>query len=94
MEEQLTKRQAIVEMLKETTLSAEDLAALFKVTVKEILLDLEHIQRSIRPKRFHITPASCHGCGFVFNERRRLSTPSRCPKCKGERIAPPFLHIP
>ena len=34
------------------------------------------------------TPASCLECGFEFRDRERVTSPSRCPRCRSERIAP------
>ena len=40
-----------------------------------------------------IDPATCKGCGFQFRERSRIKTPSKCPRCRGERIMPATFFI-
>jgi hypothetical protein len=35
----------------------------------------------------------CQSCGFTFRDRSRLETPSRCPRCKRERIDEPLFRI-
>jgi predicted Zn-ribbon and HTH transcriptional regulator len=45
--------------------------------------------------RLRTEPARCTACGFVFGDRaeRRLHTPSRCPRCRSERISEPRFRI-
>ena len=49
--------------------------------------DLRHAIRSARAsgRRVLIEPARCRTCGFTFGEEK-LSKPSRCPSCRGERL--------
>ena len=55
---------------------------------KEVLQHLEHLERSFKAdgKKLVSLPPRCLACGFAFRTRERLSTPSRCPECKSERI--------
>jgi predicted Zn-ribbon and HTH transcriptional regulator len=90
----VTRRQEIIEILKGEALSLQDLSILLKVHIKEILEDIPHIEKSVQPQeRLIIVPSQCQQCGFTFKERRKIKTPSRCPKCKGTWIKPPLFQI-
>jgi len=89
-----TRRQRIIDLLQERSWSVYDLAEMFEVKVSTILDDLEHIKRSISSHyRIQILPPECNNCGFKFKKRTRLTKPSRCPRCKGERISPPMVRV-
>ena len=62
---------------------------------KEILSHLPHIPRSVtaRGGRFEMQPAQCRDCGYPFKDRRRLSPPGRCPRCKKNRIDGPWFRV-
>lgn len=62
---------------------------------KEILPHLPHIAKSAAAQRARLAvePARCTGCGFEFRERRRLSPPGRCPRCKASRLQGPWYRI-
>jgi len=90
----MTRRQEITEILRKETLSLRDLADMFEVDIKEILEDIPHIEKSVRPKeKLIMTPAQCRKCGFTFKDRRKFKKPSKCPKCKGMRIREPEFQI-
>jgi hypothetical protein len=88
-----TLRKAIAEALDQEYLDLRDISKRFHIKEREALDHLDHIARSVRPKRFIIEPASCLGCGFLFKKRTRLGTPSRCPLCKSSQITPPRFKI-
>lgn len=56
---------------------------------------LEHLARSLPHQGLVlvVVPACCLACGFVFEERRRMARPSRCPQCRSERIEPPRFSV-
>jgi len=87
-----TLRQQIAITLEDAEYSIHDLAELYGLRRQEILGHLDHVQRSVK-KRFKVRPAQCSGCDFVFENRTRLSTPSRCPQCKKERVQGPWIRI-
>ena len=90
----MTRRQEIAEILRCEALSLQDLSVFLKVHIKEILEDIPHIEKSVQPQeRLVIVPAQCRKCGFTFKDRRKVKTPSRCPKCKGTRIKVPLFQI-
>lgn len=92
-----TLRQSLLDELRGHPVTARDLAARLGLRERDVTPHLEHLERSVRARgeRFTILPASCRGCGYEFEDRRALTRPSRCPRCRGERIeAPRFLIEP
>jgi predicted Zn-ribbon and HTH transcriptional regulator len=61
----------------------------------EVAGHLEHLSRSLPHQGLALVvePARCIACGFAFEDRRRMSRPSRCPRCRSERIDPPRFSI-
>lgn len=94
-EHHATPRARIRDALSAGSASAHELSSLAGVREKEVAEHLEHIERSLRAKgeRLEIDPARCLACGYVFAERRKFTTPSVCPRCRSERIAPPRFAI-
>jgi predicted Zn-ribbon and HTH transcriptional regulator len=93
-----TVRQRIIQLLSGTERTFEELRREIGLPVRRLEEELQHVERSVRrnrraPMRLAVDPARCLDCGFVFRDRARFSTPSRCPRCKSERIAPPSLTI-
>ncbi len=89
----MTRRQEIAEILEKGPISLFNLANKLGVPLKELLEDLEHIKLSIKPRQLKIIPAYCKSCGFVFRERSRIKTPTKCPKCRGEWIEREKIYI-
>ncbi|MDI6730217.1 MAG: hypothetical protein QMD06_01585 [Candidatus Altarchaeum sp.] len=59
----------------------------YKFLEKVIANDIEHIKKNISNReKLILKPAECINCGFVFKEREKIKSPSRCPKCTSERI--------
>jgi predicted Zn-ribbon and HTH transcriptional regulator len=99
MEEEATAtlRQRIVERLRREELGFEELRREMEAPARLLEDDLRHIERSLRhgPARLYIQPARCLSCGFSFQDRsaRHLHAPSRCPRCRSERISDPRFQI-
>jgi hypothetical protein len=93
--DRLTRRQELVAILARCELSFEELRRETQARVRDLDDDLAHLERSLRrgEQRLVVTPARCIACGFAFRKRARYSTPSRCPVCREERIAPARLRI-
>lgn len=87
-----TRRELLETHLRDGETTARELAKLLGLTLRLVLDDLEHVRRS-RRDIFRIRPAECLACGFVFAQRQRLGTPSRCPECRSERTAGPWLSL-
>lgn len=92
-----TLRQSLLDELRSGAATARDLAARLGLRERDVTPHLEHLERSVRARgeRLTILPACCRGCGYEFEDRRAFTRPSRCPRCRGERIeAPRFLVEP
>jgi predicted Zn-ribbon and HTH transcriptional regulator len=94
--EMLTRREKIKKILQEDRFTdIDELILELEIHDKRILInDLQHIERSL--KRLHqkliMKPAQCQECGFIF-DKKRIKYPSKCPKCKGQRILSPQFKI-
>jgi transcriptional regulator len=89
-ERQSTLRAALKQVLTGGHFTARELSARVGISEKDVAGHLDHLARSLKTtgQRFDVDPAECHGCGFVFRDRTRLGKPSRCPRCRGQRLAP------
>jgi predicted Zn-ribbon and HTH transcriptional regulator len=94
-ERHATVRDDLRRALQEGFLSFRELSVRVRVSEKDIPQHLEHLARSAKAsgQRLDIEPARCLGCEFVFRERTRLTRPSRCPRCRGQRVAAARFRI-
>ena len=91
-----TTRQRIVELLAGARLSSYQLAQLLGIPERQVEDHLVHVVKTIgrdRQKRFILEPSACQDCGFLFEERRKLTRPSRCPRCRSEHVTAPRYGI-
>lgn len=88
----MTRREEIEVILGKGPKSAQELANIYHCTASEIVEDLDHIKHSVK-QRFKTEPASCMDCKFRFEERSKIKTPSKCPRCKKERILGAMFRI-
>jgi predicted Zn-ribbon and HTH transcriptional regulator len=91
-----TIRQQIMALIEDAPMTAKAISKSLRISEKEVYPHLEHIAKSVgsnREKRLIIEPSKCLNCGFIFKERRRFTSPSRCPKCRDEGITQPVFHI-
>jgi predicted Zn-ribbon and HTH transcriptional regulator len=91
-----TTREAMAAALREgMPLSARDLSGMLSISEREVRAHLDHVRRSVerQGERFVVEPARCKKCGFAFESRKKVTIPSRCPKCKNERIEPPRFSV-
>ncbi len=90
----MTRREDIYDILKHEKRTAQELANIFKIELSEIVDDLKHLARSVRPVfDLKMHPARCRNCEFVFMERVKVKAPTKCPKCKSEWIQAPLFFI-
>ncbi len=87
-----TTRENMIAFLEAAPRPPKQLAALMHMGVRDTLDHLEHVYQSTED-RFEVTPAECLGCGFTFDTRDKLGTPSRCLECRQERIKGPWCTI-
>ena len=91
-----TPRQRIMELLTSTRLTTHQLAQRLAIPERQVEDHLVHVVKSIlrdKTSRFVLEPSRCQDCDFVFRDRRRLTSPSRCPNCRSEDIAAPRYGI-
>ena len=92
-----TARQRLIELLAREELGFDALREELQMTVKQLEDDLRHVHRSLRSqgRRLRVSEPRCIGCGFVFRGRSpgRFATPSRCPRCRSERLTCARLRI-
>jgi predicted Zn-ribbon and HTH transcriptional regulator len=83
----MTTRHDIIRQLERQSMSPRELSRFFNIELKEAVDDLKHISKSVLPrKRLIREHAVCKNCGFVFKDRMKFSTPTKCPKCRDESI--------
>lgn len=89
-----TVRQSIAAALRGPALSAREISEIVRIPEREVGEHLTHLARSLAAEgaRLEIEPPGCKACGFVFEAR--VGRPSRCPKCKSERLSAPRFRIP
>jgi hypothetical protein len=85
-----TARQALIEALRRGNWTVRELAQELGLAERDVGPHLEHIARSVtqRGAKLQVEPAACIACDFVFEGRQRTTRPSRCPRCKSERLRP------
>lgn len=82
-------RQEMLARLRTGPVTLRDLAREFRLSERDAAEHLDHALRSLAPgERLVEEPARCLGCDFAFRKRARRTSPSRCPRCRSERIAP------
>ncbi len=94
-----TRRQRLLSIL-EDTVEINDLKALMTQmeypNKKSLINDIAHIAKTIisEGRQIFVLPASCSACGYIFRQKGfELKIPSKCPKCKEQRIDWPSLKI-
>lgn len=95
MDQLLTIRQQMLDLLCQEEMDIRGLSQALKITEKEVLGHLDHIARSVKVinKSLVITPYKCLVCGFEFKNRQRVRRPSRCPQCRRSHLSPAFFQI-
>jgi predicted Zn-ribbon and HTH transcriptional regulator len=90
-----TIRQQIIEFLSNKEMGGRELSQSVGIREKEVYEHLSHIARSVnaRRKKLIIIPSRCLECGYIFEDRKRFSPPSRCPRCKSEHIQDPTYRV-
>jgi hypothetical protein len=91
-----TMRQRLVGLLTGSRLSSYQLAQLLGIPERQVEDHLGHVVKTIardRDRRFVLEPSGCQDCGFVFRDRRKLTRPGRCPRCRSENISAPRYGI-
>jgi predicted Zn-ribbon and HTH transcriptional regulator len=90
-----TARERIADALRTAELSAHELSQRVSVQEREVADHLQHLERSLphAAEVLVVIPPRCIKCDFCFEHRGKLKRPSRCPRCKSERLSPPRFAI-
>jgi len=90
-----TIRRYIMALLEEYTLSAREIARYLKIPQKDVPNHIEHIKKTMNrtERQLIIESARCEQCNFIFKKRGKLTTPGKCPICKGRLIRPILFRI-
>jgi transcriptional regulator len=90
-----TLRKQISAMLCQQEMDAREVSQDLGIKEKEVYEHLVHVERSVAAAggRFIVTPSQCQLCGYVFEDRRRLTRPGRCPRCRRSKITSPSFRI-
>lgn len=90
-----TIRQHIIDLLTQREMNAIELSQDLGIREKEVYEHLPHISRSMaaQGRILVILPSQCLNCGYVFEERKRFTRPSRCAQCKGTHLQRPAYVI-
>jgi predicted Zn-ribbon and HTH transcriptional regulator len=91
-----TPRQRIIDLITGSRLSSYQLAQMLGIPERQVEDHLTHVVKTIardKTRQFILDPARCQDCDFVFCDRSRLTSPSRCPHCRSEAIAAPRYGI-
>ena len=90
-----TLRQQIMQLLLQDAMTALDISQAVRASEKDVYQHLVHIEKTVagQGRRLVFTPCSCQACGFIFKQRRRLTRPGRCPRCRESRIDHPVFRI-
>ena len=90
-----TIRKQIISLLAHEECDARTLSRQLGIREKEVYAHIPHIIRTVSAmgKTLTVVSAECNTCGYIFRDRKKISKPGRCPKCKNERIDPPRFKI-
>jgi predicted Zn-ribbon and HTH transcriptional regulator len=90
-----TVRQRMLALLGEKEMTARELSQTLGIREREVFDHLTHVARSVAAQggRLTVLPVRCLSCGYVFEERKRFTRPSRCPRCKKSHIETPVYHL-
>ena len=90
----MTFRKSLIDVLATQPRSVSSIARELGLKRGDVEDDLRHAIRSARAsgRSVLIEPARCRSCGFTFGEDK-FSKPSRCPRCRSERLFEAQIRI-
>jgi predicted Zn-ribbon and HTH transcriptional regulator len=90
-----TIRQQMIALLSEREMNAREISQAIGIREREAYDHLPHIARSTasQGKMLIVHPARCLACGYVFQHRKRLTRPGRCPRCKRSHLQEPTYRV-
>jgi len=90
-----TIRQEMIALLTQSQMTTRELSRVIGIREREVYEHLPHIARSVvaQRKKLVFEPFQCLVCGYVFQDRKRFTRPSRCPRCKESRLQEPTYRV-
>jgi predicted Zn-ribbon and HTH transcriptional regulator len=90
-----TVRQRIAELLRSSELTAQEISKQAAVAERDVAEHLRHLEHSLSHsgERLITSPPRCLKCDFAFDHREKHGRPSRCPRCKSERVSKPRFSV-
>ena len=90
-----TVRDRIAQALRADQLTTLEISQRISVQERDVAQHLSHLEHSLphAGEKLSRSAPQCLKCGFDFVDRERHTRPSRCPRCKSERIARPRFAI-
>jgi transcriptional regulator len=90
-----TVRQRLADLLRTEELTAHELSQRAGIPEHDVAGHLRHLEHTLTQtsERLRTLAPFCIQCGFCFEQRAKHTRPSRCPRCKSERLAPPRFCI-
>jgi len=90
-----TIRQKIFLLLTEKEMTAREISQAIGIREREVYEHLPHIALSAtaQKRKLVVLPFGCMSCGYVFEERKRFTRPSRCPRCKKTHLETPTYRL-
>ncbi len=90
-----TLRRKMIALLNDREMDARGLSEELRIKEKEVYAHLVHVERSVLAAggKFILVPSQCLLCGYVFEDRRRLTRPGRCPRCRRSKLQNPLFRI-
>lgn len=94
-----TRRQKLISTLKNVN-SSIDLRSLMKEfeypNKKSLIRDIMSIIKTLKNEQLQVMISApyCNACGYTFRIKKELlKIPSKCPKCKEQRIEWPTIKL-
>jgi len=85
-----TKRQQIIELLKQGRWTSLELSAQLHISERDVFDHLEHVKKTLSNSHLAgsiiASPYACLSCGYVFKKRSKFDRPGRCPQCRQSHI--------
>ena len=90
-----TVRQKIVLLLSDKEMTAREISQAVGIREREVYEHLPHIALSAlaQKRKLSVLPFGCMSCGYVFEQRKRFTRPSRCPRCKKTHLETPVYRL-